>query len=31
MNAFNYFKGIMFTGNFYADTVLMENPVVHAL
>jgi hypothetical protein len=31
MHALNYFKGVMYTGTYYADTILMENSVVHAL
>lgn len=31
MKAFHEFKGIMYTGTYYADMLLMENSVVHAL
>ncbi|CAK85449.1 unnamed protein product (macronuclear) [Paramecium tetraurelia] len=31
MKALHYFKGNMFTGTYYADMILMENPIIHAL
>ncbi|CAD8135141.1 unnamed protein product [Paramecium pentaurelia] len=31
MKALHYFNGKMFTGTYYADMVLMESPIIHAL
>ncbi|CAD8053652.1 unnamed protein product [Paramecium sonneborni] len=31
MNVLKHFKGKMFTGNYYADILLMENSIIHAL
>lgn len=31
MKALNHFNGKMFTGTYYADMLLMESPIIHAL